>query len=228
MTTTPTSGAADLRTAAQAVVDRWDTPLWKDVPATAEYIGRLRAALAAGQATAPQQEVPDECFPGEPKVAVPQGLIGAACFAIRNNRNGSKVLEQLRRYSVGDQSQPLAPQPSPTAQAEEAVALDHIAVIEDGELRYMTGRKAPAYDCELYAMPDGKRAPVLFTAPQTVAREPLDEARRMFDAGWKAAAMFCDREDVAADGIIGFGASPQFEAAFSAANGIKGGQHVVE
>ena len=55
MTTTPTSGAADLRTAAQAVVDRWDTPLWKDVPATAEYIGRLRAALAAGQATAAQQ-----------------------------------------------------------------------------------------------------------------------------------------------------------------------------
>lgn len=51
---TPTSGAADLRTAAQAVVDRWDTPLWKDVPATAEYIGRLRAALAAAQATAAQ------------------------------------------------------------------------------------------------------------------------------------------------------------------------------
>ena len=44
MTTTPTSGAADLRTAAQAVIDRWDTPLWKDVPATAEYIGRLRPA----------------------------------------------------------------------------------------------------------------------------------------------------------------------------------------
>lgn len=36
-----------LRAAAQAVVDRWDTPLWKDVPATAEYIGRLRASLAA-------------------------------------------------------------------------------------------------------------------------------------------------------------------------------------
>ena len=58
MTTTTTSGAADLRTAAQAVVDRWDTPLWKDVPATAEYIGRLRAALAAGQATAAQAVVP--------------------------------------------------------------------------------------------------------------------------------------------------------------------------
>ena len=59
-TTTPTSGAADLRTAAQAVVDRWDTPLWKDVPATAEYIGRLRAALAAGQATAAQAVVQDD------------------------------------------------------------------------------------------------------------------------------------------------------------------------
>lgn len=45
----------DLRAAAQAVVDRWDTPLWKDVPATAEYIGRLRAALAA---QAPQQAAP--------------------------------------------------------------------------------------------------------------------------------------------------------------------------
>ena len=56
-TTTPTSGAADLRTAAQAVVDRWDTPLWKDVPATAEYIGRLRAALAAGQATAAPENI---------------------------------------------------------------------------------------------------------------------------------------------------------------------------
>lgn len=56
MTTPHTSGAADLRTAAQAVIDRWDTPLWKDVPATAEYIGRLRAALAAGQATAAQAD----------------------------------------------------------------------------------------------------------------------------------------------------------------------------
>ena len=36
---------AALRKAAQAVVDRWDTPLWKDVPATAEYINALRRAL---------------------------------------------------------------------------------------------------------------------------------------------------------------------------------------
>ena len=69
----------------------------------------------------------------------------------------------------------------------------------------------------------------VFTAPQPTHAQagalPLDDARRMFDAGWKAAALFCDREDVVADGIIGFGACPQFEAAFSAAHGIKGGQH---
>ena len=62
-------------------------------------------------------------------------------------------------------------------------------------------------------------------AAQQAGAVPLDEARRLFDAGWKAAALFCDREDVVADGTIGFGACPQFEAAFSAANGIKGGQH---
>jgi hypothetical protein len=61
-----------------------------------------------------------------------------------------------------------------------------------------------------------------------VGAVPLDEARRLFDAGWKAAALFCDREDVVADGIIGFGACPQFEAAFAAAHGIKGGQHGTE
>lgn len=60
---------------------------------------------------------------------------------------------------------------------------------------------------------------LLATQPtQTQAgAEPLDEARRLFDAGWKAAALFCDREDVVADGIIGFGACPQFEEAFRAA-----------
>lgn len=36
---------ADLKEAAQAVVERWDTPSWKDVPYTAVYINRLRATL---------------------------------------------------------------------------------------------------------------------------------------------------------------------------------------
>jgi hypothetical protein len=43
----------DLRTAAQAVIDRWDTPKWKDAPATAGYIAALRDALAAEQTEPP-------------------------------------------------------------------------------------------------------------------------------------------------------------------------------
>jgi hypothetical protein len=35
--------------AAMAVVERWETPLWKDAPATAEYIYKLRDALNATQ-----------------------------------------------------------------------------------------------------------------------------------------------------------------------------------
>ena len=73
-----------------------------------------------------------------------------------------------------------------------------------------------------------QRLRMLASAPSGPAREPLDESRRLFDAGWKACANFCDRDDVAADGIIGFGACPQFEAAFSSANDIKGGQHGTE
>lgn len=39
------AAAPDLFSAAKAVVARWDTPLWKDAPATAEYINQLRAAI---------------------------------------------------------------------------------------------------------------------------------------------------------------------------------------
>ena len=89
-------------------------------------------------------------------------------------------------------------------------------------------RNAIASACEGWTMPDGLRKHLetaLWSLPTQAqaGAVPLDEARRMFDAGWKAAALFCEREDVVADGIIGFGACPQFEAAFSAANGSKGG-----
>jgi hypothetical protein len=35
-----------LRITGQAVVDRWDTPAWKDAPPTANFISALRASLA--------------------------------------------------------------------------------------------------------------------------------------------------------------------------------------
>ena len=38
-----------LRETGQAVVDRWDTPLWKEAEATGRVINRLRAALKGDQ-----------------------------------------------------------------------------------------------------------------------------------------------------------------------------------
>ena len=46
------ASARGLIDAAQAVIDRWDTPLWKDVEPTAAVIGRRRAAVASEQTSA--------------------------------------------------------------------------------------------------------------------------------------------------------------------------------
>lgn len=69
----------------------------------------------------------------------------------------------------------------------DPVALDHLACIEDGELRFMSCRKAPAHDCELYAMPDGERAPDLYTRSQVLEmlaslRSELEAARGKVEA----------------------------------------------
>lgn len=60
--TAPKSEPSELRAAAQAVVDRWDMPLWKDVPATAVFINRLRAALTPTPAQPEPQHV-DSLWP---------------------------------------------------------------------------------------------------------------------------------------------------------------------
>ena len=41
----------ELLNALEAIIERWDTPLWKDVPHTAEYIdaARLIVAKAKGE-----------------------------------------------------------------------------------------------------------------------------------------------------------------------------------
>lgn len=52
--------------------------------------------------------------------------------------------------------------------AQDVIKLVHLAVAEDGGVRFMTGRKLPdgIESCELYAMPDYGRAPAeLFRAP---------------------------------------------------------------
>lgn len=45
----PAADIARLREAAQAVVERWDTPNWKDAEPAAATINRLRTALSANK-----------------------------------------------------------------------------------------------------------------------------------------------------------------------------------
>lgn len=60
-----------------------------------------------------------------------------------------------------------------------------------------------------------ERVPAVLKAPQPAPSG--DAARALFDAGWKACARFCDREDAIFDGIVGSTGCPEFEAAFNAA-----------
>ena len=140
--------------------------------------GLLAPAIEALERATPpaeQQAQPDECFPGEPKVAVPHGLIGAACFAIRNKRDGGKVLEQLRRYSVGDRSQPLTPQ------QEEPVATLHC-----NDVGYVWARATEVGKLMWFEQPLN-----LYTAPQPAPdchhRPPCDECAALAAQGGKDA-----------------------------------------
>ena len=91
----------DLRKAAQAVVERWDTPSWKDVPATAIYIEALRQALAQ-----PEQEQPkhwsDCSVYNEP--AYPNGECDCGGFALNNKWHGltEEEAEKLAFHVIVD------------------------------------------------------------------------------------------------------------------------------
>ena len=50
---------SDLHAAAQALVDRWDTPRWKDVEHTGAFIQRLREALAVSPEQKPKRPLSD-------------------------------------------------------------------------------------------------------------------------------------------------------------------------
>lgn len=61
-------------------------------------------AEAADDQTCAQPAV----FGNETHVSIPKSLIGAACSAIKNKRDGSELLIELRRYTIGDLSAPVA------------------------------------------------------------------------------------------------------------------------
>jgi hypothetical protein len=51
-----TDAQRELLQAAQAVVDRWDSPNWSDGTHTADYIHRLRKAIAAADVATTKEQ----------------------------------------------------------------------------------------------------------------------------------------------------------------------------
>lgn len=65
---------------------------------------------------------------------------------------------------------------TPPAAQEDVFHLEHMAVAEEGKLRWMTGRKMQ--NCELYARPDGAAIREKLFARQGVKQEPFTQAQR--------------------------------------------------
>ncbi len=78
-----------MRLAAQAVIDRWDSPVWKDVPHTAEYINELRNVL----------DLPDLATPILNEVKAKTLEEAAEEFSKRWTQS-AKVQEELRRMAA--------------------------------------------------------------------------------------------------------------------------------
>lgn len=87
--------------------------------AVLELAASIRALKAA-----PIADQPPVIFCDEEHVAVPRGLIGAAISAIDKKREGIKLLAELRRYTVGDLSSPVAVQPQAPAAQGDVIAED--------------------------------------------------------------------------------------------------------
>lgn len=99
-----------LQKAAQAVIDRWDSPSWKDQPHTAEYINELRKALDA--------EIAQSVEP----VAVFNGLVDSG-------EHGAFNLDMLKMIPRGAHLYLHPPQPQATT------AVLHECWYESNELK---------------------------------------------------------------------------------------------
>lgn len=100
-------------------------------------------------------ERPAAGLEGEDLVMVPRGLLGAACAAIDRQKRSENTLAQLRRYTVGDMSQPPAGEQKPVG----FMSAQQLPLIADPGAEggvYIPIRKTPA----------GLLTLALYTAPQ--------------------------------------------------------------
>lgn len=102
--------ASDIATGIQTVLDRLcPQPLLTNphtgAPRDPRDVASDPQAILCTKPGEPLKAAPGPVvFGDEEHVAVPRGLIGAACSAIEHKREGTNTLAELRRYTFGDKS----------------------------------------------------------------------------------------------------------------------------
>lgn len=137
----------DLRTAAQAVIDRWETPKWKDAPATAGYIAALRDALAAERTAAGQEPVADRAFL-ERTLSAMEGVIDVA-------DRQTVEFDALRSCVIDLTLMLFKAAPTPPAEAQKPIGVVESATKGVGgfHVRMAEGSTMPSVGTKLYAAP---------------------------------------------------------------------------
>lgn len=98
----------------------------------------------------------------------------------------------------------------------------HFADIGDWIIRGVKGEHYPCKPDIFEATYEHTTHDQNYATGMPIESVPEDTNRYFFDAGWKACANFCDRDDVRFDGIVGHHGCPQFEDAFRAAAQARG------
>lgn len=183
------------------VPDAWGRPMFKHSHVEASWLGWI-ARASRGQAPAGATE-PTE-----------QQILEAAEKAGLWPNTVHSWIPAFHRYH----KELAKAQPAP-AQAD-SVLYDPKAVLEifnsaragsDKPVGYLRGILA------VIAHWESRPEPHRWLVPAQPESAQEDVGRHFFDAGWKACANFCDRDDVRFDGIVGHRGCPQFEEAFRAA-----------
>lgn len=215
-----TTEADALRVALARLIEMIDAYTQSPVMAALQEHITMRQARAALSSAAQPAAVPPGYVltPVEPS----DKMVQAALHIDLSYMPGQDGADRAAVYRAMLAAAPkAAPAPAPSVTYTELPDFDTVEQrIYAGCRRFISGDMLePIHDLIREAI-DADRA---FRGQAPAAQEA---ALHYFDAGWKAAARFCDREDAVADGIIGHGACPQFERAFDAARAELAGKNL--
>ena len=143
-------------------------------------------------------------YPPLPEPKYSRIVDGLPCITVYEHQN------MMRAYIDADRA--MRTQAAPAAVAEQGSVVHDEDLLEQmywefDDQRRRTGEERLTFKGKMRSYASEFRRS---------SNDALDAARNLFDAGWKACAKFCDRDDVIYDGIVGTTGCPEFEKAFEA------------